>query len=116
MIPWIDIESEIPDLGERVLIYGYVAPDGPRVVEVDTLRYVSPNGTPFWNRLDVVTHWVRLADLDDPEESAYQGTLETKIEKLTKALHLALWAPNLRERNARNSALREARTLMEEVK
>jgi hypothetical protein len=38
-----------------------------------------------------------------------------KVEKLKKAVHLALWAHNLRERGARNSALREARAALEEA-
>lgn len=65
---WTRIEDELPPKGERVLVFGYNAPDGRNQVEVDRLNYVSKWGTPYFNSLDVVTHWAYLESIATPED------------------------------------------------
>jgi hypothetical protein len=63
VLPWRKAADELPDEGERVLVWGRALPDGRWHADYDRLFGVEGH----WNSFDHVTHWVRLSDIEAPE-------------------------------------------------
>ena len=63
---WRNASIETPPAGHLLLTYGFIAPDGPSRVVVDTAKYTT-SGALQWGWNDVVTHWAYLHEVPTPE-------------------------------------------------